>query len=127
MTSGSHPACSAFTLIEAMVLLVIMSIVTVAAGVSLQGLSQSPKGNDFQLAVNNAIVSKMEEVRALDFTTGMVVGSTLSDTVAVNGTTYTRTVTIALADANGGGNDTDFKQITVAVNGQSLVTYVAQP
>ena len=126
MAAASGQSRGAFTLIEAMILLVVLSIVSVGAGVALQGLAQGPKGTDFQLAVNTAIISKMEEVRALPFTS-MTVGTSLSDTTSINGTSYARTVTIALADPTGGGNQSDFKQITVAVNGQSLVTLVAQP
>ena len=115
-----------FTLIEATILMVILSIVAVGAAVSLQALSRGPSANDLQLTINNVLIDKMEQLRALDFS-AMTVGTALSDTVTVNGTTYVRRVTIALADANGGGNDADFKQVTVSVNSQSLVTWVTQP
>ena len=115
-----------FTLIEALILLVVLSIVAIAAGAALTRLADNPEGNDFQLAVNTAIVSKMEEGVPSAFTS-LTVGTSLSDTCTINGTSYPRTVTIAQANPNGGGNVSSFLQITVAVNGKSITTLVSQP
>jgi type II secretory pathway pseudopilin PulG len=144
------------TLIEAMILLVILGIVSVGAGVALQGLTQNPSSNDFQLAVNNAIVSKMEYVLELNYEL-LPVGTALSDSVSINGVRYARTVTIVTADPNDPGPPIpppgppgpgpgpgpgprgpgppppppapppDLVQVTVSVNGQSLTTLEAQP
>jgi prepilin-type N-terminal cleavage/methylation domain-containing protein len=115
-----------FTLVEAMLVLVVMSIIALAAGVGLQSIARAPAGNDAQLAVDNYIIDKLEALRATDFAS-LTVG-TATDTVTIRGTNYTRTTVIALADADGtGGTDTDFKQITVTLNGRSLSTFVCQP
>jgi prepilin-type N-terminal cleavage/methylation domain-containing protein len=115
-----------FTLIEAMMLMTILSIVALAAGVSLQSLTRVPQKNDDQLKIANALIDKMEQLRGTAFAS-LTVGSS-SDTVTISNTPYTRSWTIALADANGDGtNDSDFKQITVTVNSRSLMCYVVQP
>jgi prepilin-type N-terminal cleavage/methylation domain-containing protein len=115
-----------FTLVEAMLVLVVMSIIALAAGVGLQSIARAPSGNDAQLVVDNYIMDKLESLRATDFAS-LTVGTT-TDTVSIRGTNYTRTTVIALADADGSGStDTDFKQITVTLNGRSLSTFVCQP
>src|SRR5690348_14185310 len=116
-----------FTLLEAMVLMVVLSIVAVGVGVGLQSISRVPTANNLRLAVNSALISKMEELRATTFT-ALTVGTSLSDTVTLGNTTYTRNVTIATADANSDGTlDSDYKVVTVTVNGQSLTMWVTQP
>ena len=56
-----------FTLIEAMLILVIMSVVALGAGIGLQSLARTPNGNEVALATDNAIVDRMEALRATDF------------------------------------------------------------
>jgi type II secretory pathway pseudopilin PulG len=115
-----------FTLIEAMMLLTILGIVGLAAGISLQSLTRVPKANDVQLSIASSLTDKMEQLRGTAFAS-LAVGSS-NDTVTINNTPYTRSWTIALADANGdGSNDSDFKQITVTIGSRSLVCYVVQP
>lgn len=110
-----------------MFLLTIMGIVGVAAGVSLQSLTRMPQKNDEQLCIANALSDKMEALRGTDFTS-LTVGTSLSDSVTINNTSYSRTVTIALADANGDGSaDSDFKQITVTIGNRSLICFVVKP
>ena len=62
MFKPRHPR--ALTLIEAVLLLVIMSIVAVAAGVGLQSVSKVPQAADDRLAGNAIIVSVMEQTKA---------------------------------------------------------------
>jgi type II secretory pathway pseudopilin PulG len=115
------------TLIEAMILVVVLGAVALGTGSALQNLTRQPKNMNLLLATSSALVDKMEYLRSLSFT-ALTVGTTFSDTVAIEGTSYTRSVTVALADADGNGAaDSDFKSITVTVNGQSLVCYVTAP
>jgi type II secretory pathway pseudopilin PulG len=55
---------SGFTLIEALVLVVIVGIVGVAAGIGLQAVAKTPAQTDSLLGVNSVCVSAMEQVRA---------------------------------------------------------------
>ena len=122
-----HRRRRGFTLIEAMFLMTIMSVVALAAGVSLQSLARVPQRNDDQLAIANALVDKIEQLRGTAFPS-LTVGSSLSDTVTLNNVLYTRSVNIALVDATGGSSpDADFKQITVTINNRTLSCYVVQP
>jgi type II secretory pathway pseudopilin PulG len=52
------------TLVEAMLLLVIISVVAVAAGVGLQAVAKVPANTDEIMQVNNVIVSVMEQTKA---------------------------------------------------------------
>src|SRR3982751_6539177 len=52
------------TLVEAILLLVIVSIVAVAAGVGLQSVVKVPAKTDEMMAINNTLVSVMEQVKA---------------------------------------------------------------
>jgi len=54
----------ALTLIEAILLLVILSIVAVAAGVGLQAVAKVPANTDAYMAANNVAVSVLEQTRA---------------------------------------------------------------
>lgn len=115
------------TLPEAMILVLILALVAVAAGTGLQAVVKTPAANDMVLSISNALASKMEEARALGFS-GLTVGNTLSDTVTLNGTTYARTVTVALYDADGNGTaDADCIQITVSGGGQTISSLMVQP
>ncbi len=115
-----------FTLMEAIFLTTIMSIVALGAGVGLQSTVRIPPAADKALAINRQIASAMEQVRATAWAS-MTVGTTTSN-VTINGTSYSQSVTIAAADANGDSvNDADFRQITVAIGSQTQSTYVTQP
>jgi len=52
------------TLVEAILLLVIVSIVAVAAGVGLQAVVKVPAKTDDMMLVNNTLVSVMEQMKA---------------------------------------------------------------
>lgn len=54
----------ALTLVEAMLLLVIISVVAVAAGVGLQAVAKVPAATDNTMAVNTVLVSVVEQTRA---------------------------------------------------------------
>ena len=82
-----------FTLIEAMVLLVILSIVAVAAGVGLQAVAKVPTVADQIMALNNAAVDTMEQWKAKSWATmnpssPFASPYSLTDTVTINGKSY---------------------------------------
>jgi type II secretory pathway pseudopilin PulG len=117
----------AFTLIEAMILVTILGIVGLGAGIGLQSTIHTPKAVDNILAVNAAIVSAMEQMRANAISNFSGLAG-YSDTVTINSVTYNRTVTVAALTApDGSGATTDYKQITVQIGSQSMVCIVTQP
>ena len=116
-----------FTLIEAIVLLVILSIVAVSAGVGLQAVAKVPEGTDKMLAINNAVVDTMEQWKAKAWASQV----SQSDTVTINGVSYARTITVANADPadpeNGANTQADFHRITVQIGSTSMRSYVINP
>lgn len=119
---------SGFTLIEALLLVVILGIVGLAAGVGLQSVAKTPTQTNQQLAISAECVNRMEQMRATPFTGLAAKATALSGNVSINGQTYTCTVSAASADADGSGtNDTDYDKITVTIGAQSLTCYVTQP
>ncbi len=111
------------SLLEALILVVIVSLVAVGAGVGLQSIVRIPPAMDSILAINRQMASDMDSMKA----TAWASMASYSNTVTLNNKTYNRTVTVAQADADGNGVDADFRQITVAIGGQSMTTYVTQP
>jgi type II secretory pathway pseudopilin PulG len=85
-----HPR--GLNLIEAMILLLVVSIVAVATGVGLQAVAKVPQITDDIMAVNNVLTNVTEQVR------GNVIASwpttTYSTGLIVNGTSYSPSVTI---------------------------------
>ncbi len=70
----------------------------------------------------------MEQMSAEPWATKATKATALTGSVTVDGVSYSRTVTITAADANGdGNNDADFQQVTAQIGSQSLSTYVMQP
>jgi Tfp pilus assembly major pilin PilA len=116
-----------FTLIEAIVLVTVMSVVAVAAGVGLQAVAKVPTQTDATMGINNALVDAMEQWKAKSWAT--MASST--GTVTVNGRSYTRTVTVADADPaspeGGGTAKADFRRITVTIGSQTLRSYATKP
>jgi type II secretory pathway pseudopilin PulG len=115
------------TLIEAMLLLVIMSIIAVSAGIGLQAVAKVPAKTDEMMAINNALVSTLEQWKANPTTTI----PTAPDTVTINGKTYTRVITVEYADPTSGTDPatfsttkTDYYRISVTINGQTMRCYV---
>jgi type II secretory pathway pseudopilin PulG len=92
-----HRQHRGLTLVEAMMLLVIVSIVAVAAGVGLQAVAKVPAVADSTMAVNAALVSTVEQTRAnllKNWPSGTWGGTNYA--FIVNGTSYTPTASIAL-------------------------------
>jgi hypothetical protein len=125
--AARHPGRRGFTLVEAMLLVVILGIVSLGFGIGMQANTRVPAAVDFRLAVHTRLVEKMEDLAALDFAT-LAANTGLSDSVTVNGQTLARTVTATPIDADGvNGVDSDFLEVAVTLNGQTLKTRVAKP
>ena len=117
----------AVTLIEAMFLVTILGIVGLGAGIGLQSTTRTPNAVDDVLAINAAIVSTMEQMRANAVSSFSTLAGS-STQVTINGTNYTQTITVtALTAPDGSGATTDYKQITVQIATRSLVCIVTQP
>lgn len=113
------------TLVEALIVMTIMSIIAVAAGVALQSLARVPERNDDQLVVSNALVDKMEQFRGMTVP-ALLAAPSGSDTSPVNN--LARSWTIVKADPKlGSSPQNDFVQITVTCGGRSLTSYLTQP
>jgi Tfp pilus assembly major pilin PilA len=120
-----------FTLIEAMVLLVIVSIIAVAAGVGLQAVAKVPTQTDAILAIDNEIVNRLEQMRAEPWATMSTKATSLTNAspgVSINSKFYSCTVAVVDADADGDGStDADYRKITVTIGAQSMISYVTNP
>ncbi len=126
------------TLIEAMVLMVVMSIVSVGVSVGLQSAVRIPEGSDRILAVSGELTSELENWRAVAWT-GSTWPTTLpysaSDTVTLSiggqSITYNRTTTIKIWDPNDiTGNSSpqvDFVQVRITIDSQSTTAYLTKP
>lgn len=105
-----------FTLLEAIIMTTILSIVAVAASVGLQSLVKVPKQNDNQLVISNQLVDRMEQLRGTPFAN------------LASGSAGNISWTVTTVDPTGGGSPkADFKQITVTQSGRSISCYVTQP
>jgi type II secretory pathway pseudopilin PulG len=93
-------ASRGLTLIEAILLLTIVSIVAVAAGVGLQAVSKVPALTEGMMAVNGVAVSVMEQTRAnllRNWPAGMWGGANYA--FLANGVSYTPGAGIALGNS----------------------------
>lgn len=125
--SRRQRACRGLTLLEALILITIVGVAGTGVGVGLHAVAKVPTAVDERLAIHNRLVEKMEELASMDFDT-LNSGVSRSDTFLIGNRTYNRTVTIALADADGsGGAESDYLAITVTVNNQSLSTRLTKP
>ena len=105
----------------------ILSAVGVAAGIGIQAVAKEPGASNDILAINNAMVDTLEQWKAKPWASM----TSQTDTVTINGKSYTRTITVAAADPaspeSGGTPRADFNRITVQINGQTMGTYVINP
>src|ERR1035437_1492517 len=116
---GARRPARGFSLMEVLLLVVVLGIVGAAAGQALQAVAKVPSQTDTVFQIETQMISKMEQIRSMTFD-NVPTGTGLSDTVQIAGMSYNRTVTVALADPNGGGASATFKQVTVACGGQSV-------
>lgn len=114
-----------------MVLMVVFSLISVAAGVGLQSVGKSWGGVDDKLWTSQQIISKMESLRDTSYSS-LASGSSTSDANYKN-VTYAITWTVTEIDpASPTANppvsksNSGLKQLTISMNGQSLTTWVAQ-
>ena len=130
--------CRAFTLIEAVILMVIMSIVAVGAGIGLQSAVRVPEATERALAVSSELTSEIEGWRAVAFGNApwpsalpYSANDTVTLSIAGQSTTYNRTTSIQKWDPNNlstnASPQADFVQVQVTINGQSLVCYLSKP
>ncbi len=97
------------TLLEAMILMVILSIVAVAAGVGIQAVAKVPAQADNTLAVNDVVVSVMEQTRASVLRTwpsSTWGGSSYAFTANATGYTHTAGTTIGASPGAAAGYST---------------------
>ena len=115
------------SLLESMILVVIVGIVSLGFGISLQSSARVPGAVDQRLAIHTRLVEKIEDLSSQNFAT-LAANTGLSDTVTIGNKSYARTVTVATFDANNkGSGEPDILEITVTIDGQFLKTRVIQP
>jgi hypothetical protein len=111
------------SLLESLMLVVILAIVAVGAGQSLQAVSKIPSQTDASLTDESLLVSKLEQVRSVSFDSlpiGTAVTPFSDGTVSVD---------VVYADPAGGGTpNVSWKQVTARLtNGRQLVLTVCKP
>ncbi len=128
----------AFTIIEAVVLMVILSIVGVGVGVGLQSATRVPELNDRALAVSAELASEMDTWRANAWTGSTwpaSLPSTTNDTVTLSiggqSKTFNRTVSIQTWDPNNLASNSfpqaNFAKVTITINSQTIFAFFTNP
>jgi type II secretory pathway pseudopilin PulG len=116
-----------FTLLEALLMLTILSVIAVAAGVGLQSGARIPEASDNMLAIDRQLSSALEEARYTAINSWASLASATT-TVTINGTSYSQVLTVTAQNApDGSGATTDWVQVTVTINGRSMTTFFSQP
>jgi type II secretory pathway component PulJ len=111
-----------YTLIEALLMVIILSIISIPVGNALVAAGRNTKGNEDALALDNALVSVMETVRATY--ASMPLGVQTS-TVTVGNNSYPLTIDIEKQDPGTGTLQTSYLSLTVTIGGRTLTTYVS--
>lgn len=111
-----------YTLIEAMLMVVILGLVGTGIGISLISAARSTEANDNALLLDNALVSQMETLRAT-WQSDPIGVQTLQ--ITIGNTSYTMTRDIEKADPNGGGVQNTFFSLTIQIGGRTISTYVS--
>lgn len=129
---GRTHARRGLTLVEAMLLVVIMSIVAMGAGIGLQAVAKVPTEADKTMAINAKLVDTLETWKSKSWSSMASGGGT----VTVNGKGYELKVTVENADPTATTDpatfdatkvQTDFRRITAEIDGRKMRVYVAQP
>jgi Tfp pilus assembly protein PilV len=126
------------SLIEATVMMVVLSIVSVGVGVGLQSATRAPEGSDRFAAVSAELTSEMENWRAVAWgaspwpaTFPYTASGTVTLRIAGQNVTYNRTTSISYWDPNNLSGDTapktDFVRIQITIGSQSSTTYLTSP
>lgn len=123
-----------FTLIEALLLVLILGISGAAIGRNLRDMAHSPEQNNIDLATETALLDKMEYLRSLPFTTLAVdankATSAYTDTTTVEGASMTRTVYIIYVNPVTGapsGPATHMMQVNVTIGLKTVTILVNEP
>ena len=133
---SAHNRPRGFTLLEALLLVVILGISGAAIGRALAAMTKSPEQNNNRLATDAALLDKMESLRATpwaqlaaDATNS---SSAFTDTVSLSDTslTVTRTVYIIYIDPatlNPSGSATHMLEVNVTIGNDTLTDMLNQP
>jgi type II secretory pathway pseudopilin PulG len=128
-----------FTLLEAMVLMVILSIVSLGVGVGLQASIKAPETTDRALAISEELISELDTYRSqASLTSNWIFPSpyTINDTVTIKvggqSFTYPRVTVIQTWDPNNLTTNTspktDFAQVKITINNsQTAFIFVSRP
>jgi prepilin-type N-terminal cleavage/methylation domain-containing protein len=128
LSGPGRPRRAGLTLLECMIVLVVMSIVAVAAGVGLQGVAKVPTQTDDRMVINFKLIDCLEQMRCEPWATMASKAASLSTNVTVGSKVYPRVVTVANDDADGDGNaDSDFRKITATIGSESMSVYETLP
>jgi type II secretory pathway pseudopilin PulG len=112
----------AYTLIEALLMVVILSVIAVGVGNSLTGAASSTEANENTLLIDNALVAQMETLRAT--WQSYALGPQTSQ-ITIGNTSYTMTIDIEQAAPNGSGVQSTFFSLSVQIAGRTIYTYVS--
>ncbi|MGN6368983.1 MAG: PulJ/GspJ family protein [Phycisphaerae bacterium] len=138
MTHVKPTAPRGFTLIEAMILLVVVSIVAVGAAVGLQSTVKVPDQTERFLVISSELTSEMETWRSVAFgdppwPSSLPYSASDTVTLSVGGGSITcnRTVNIRKWDPDHLSTNTtpqdDFVRVQISIDGQSLDCYFSKP
>jgi len=112
----------AYTLIEALLLTIILSIIATGIGGAMSATANSTQANENTLEIDSTLVSQMETLRATWSSDAL---GTTSSQVNIGGTNYTMTTTIATAAPNTGGVQPTFYSLSIQIAGRTLSTFVS--
>jgi prepilin-type N-terminal cleavage/methylation domain-containing protein len=132
------PANSAFTLVESMVTMVVLSIAALVVPVALQTLAHTPSSNDKVLAISAELVSELETWRAeawgpSPWPSGLPYNSSDTVNIQVGGqtVTYSRSVSIQTWDPNNltsnNSPQADFARIQITIGGMTASAFTCRP
>lgn len=127
-----------FTLLEAMLVVAVLGVVSLAVSIGLASASHTPENTDRVLAISDELVSELEKWRSCAFGASpwpSTLPYTLTDTVTLSvggqSLTYPRTTTITNWDpqnlSSNASPQTDFVQVQVTIGGRSLTEYLTKP
>jgi prepilin-type N-terminal cleavage/methylation domain-containing protein len=115
-TTQPRASRNAFTLLECMIVMTILSIMALGAATGLGSLCHVPNQNDNQLVASRQLIDRMEQLR----------GTAFGD--LASGSSGGITWTVTPADPTGGTNpQADFVQVTVTNGSRCVSCYVTQP
>ena len=113
----------AYTLIEALLMVVILSIISIPVGNALVAAARNTEGNENTLAIDSALVTQMEILRATWASDPLGIQTS---TLTVGNQSYTMTIDIEKASADGTTTlQPNFHSLSVSIAGRMLNCYVS--